>query len=114
MAFLDKRCDHKDWLRWPIELLRRGVWAGETITVHGPHGPDTPCMWGETEGECDGSGLLRTFHFRPMSGIRGIYDVRGVTIRDVEEGEKYPVLRMSELTPKARRWLSNARKAITR
>jgi len=110
MAYLDKRGDdRKDWLRWAIELLRRGILAGETITVHGPHGPDAPFMWGETEGEIDGSGFGRTLRFRTVSGIRGIYDVRGVTVRD-EEGEKYPVLPVSELTPKARRWLAKARR----
>jgi hypothetical protein len=110
MADLDKQTDRLDWRRWAIELLRRGIWAGDTITVHGPHSP-YDYMWGETEGETDeisGSGFCRTFSFRTASGIRGIYDVRGVTVRD-DEGERYPVLPASELTVKARRWLLSAK-----
>src|SRR6266851_3108367 len=104
MAELEKRNDRKDWLRWAIELLRRGIWAGDVITVHGPHVPHVPYMWGETEGWLDGQGLGSTFRFRTPSGIRRIYDVRGVIVRN-EEGERFPVLRISELSPKARRWL---------
>jgi hypothetical protein len=85
MANLEKRRNRKDWLRWAIELLRRGIWAGETIIVHGPHGPDTSFMWGETDGSSDPpdglfSGCKVTF--RTASGIRGKYDTRGLRVWD--------------------------------
>ncbi len=112
MADLEKRDDRKDWLRWAIELLRRGVWAGDIITVHGPH-PGASCMWGETEGQLDvGAGWygtpFATVEFRTVSGIRGIYDVRGVTVRNRDTREKLALLRASELSPKARRWMAVA------
>jgi hypothetical protein len=75
MAELEKRRNRKDWLRWAIELLCRGIWAGETITVHGPHGAGASFMWGDTDGWIDPrddpySGCRVTF--RTTSGIRGI------------------------------------------
>ena len=52
MAELEKHGNRKDWLRWAIEFLRRGIWIGEVITVHGPH-PSAPYMWGEVDGWVD-------------------------------------------------------------
>jgi len=104
MADLEKHGDRKDWLRWAIELLRRGIWAGDVITVHGPHGPDSPFMWGEVEGWLDGAPGGGLFTFRTASDICGIYDVRGVRVRD-DDGNSFPLLPPSELSPKARRWL---------
>ena len=115
MAELEKHGDRKDWLRWAIEFMHRGIWPDETITVHGPHGPDASYMWGEAEGHLD---LADRFEgcsvvFRTASGIRGIYDVRGVTVKD-REGNKYPKLKLSELTSKARRWLAVAERLSER
>jgi|HubBroStandDraft_1064217.scaffolds.fasta_scaffold05938_2 hypothetical protein len=37
MADLNKRNDREDWLKWAIEFMKRGLWAGDCITVDGPH-----------------------------------------------------------------------------
>jgi len=116
MADLDKRDDREDWLKWAIEFMRRGLWAGDTIVVHGPHSP-VDYMWGEAEARVDG-GRSRIdggpywsqFEFRTASGIRGIHDVRGVRVKDAADGTPFPVLKLSELTPKAQRWLRMARR----
>ncbi len=108
MADLEKRDNHKDWLRWAIELMRRGIWADNTITVHGPHHPDAPFMWGEAWGTVDGHNYNALFKFQTASGIRGIYDIRGVTIQD-EEGNQFRIRSIRELSPKAQHWLKVAR-----
>jgi len=45
-----------------------------------------------------------SFAFRTASGIRSIHDVRGVRIW-ADGGENFPLLRESELSQRARRWL---------
>src|SRR5208283_1866612 len=44
MAILDKERDRDSWLPWAIEFMRRGLWLGQEIEVHGPHheGRDLP------------------------------------------------------------------------
>jgi hypothetical protein len=100
MANLEKRLDRKDW-------LRRGIWAGETIIVHGQHGSDASYMWGETDGTSDPpDGLFSgcKVAFRTASGIRGKYDIRGLRVHDTHH-TIYLKLPESGLSPKARRWL---------
>jgi hypothetical protein len=48
MADLNKRDDREDWLKWAIEFMKRGLWAGDYITVHGPHSP-ADYMWDEAD-----------------------------------------------------------------
>ncbi len=114
MAELEKHDNRKDWLRWAIEFLRRGIWVGEIVTVHGPH-PGASYMWGEVDGWVDWfpptvdtkaqiSNGWMSFAFRTASGIRSIYDIRGVRVW-ADGGENFPLLRESELSQRARRWL---------
>jgi hypothetical protein len=43
----DREGTRREWVRWAIEFMRRGLWLGDVITVHGPHGPEG--MWGEAD-----------------------------------------------------------------
>jgi hypothetical protein len=119
MAHLQKDYDKQSWLRWSIELLRRGLWARDMITVHGPH-PGAPYMWGEAEvsfdkapGVCDERLFGTEVEFRTASNIRGFDDLRGLRVYDKEDRDTYPLLALTRLTPKARRQLKAYRKQLT-
>ena len=110
MSDLCKYENRNDWLVWAIELLKRGIWADDMIKVNG--GPHASCLWGEAEGWTDGDGVTYggTFTFSTNSNIRGMYDVRGVRVTCKDTGERFPIRPISDLTPKARRWLRVARR----
>jgi len=106
--------DRESWIRWAIEFMRRGIWPDDTITVHGPHDAING-MWGEAEGSFDPlneSCGVRTFHFQTARNVRK-YHPRGVRIMD-EDDNQYPILKISELSPNARRWLRAARRTLAR
>jgi hypothetical protein len=96
--------------------MRRGLWLGEYITVHGPHDAPADRFWGEAEASLERDGDLFDVHFYSDRKIRNIYDVRNVRIfdgsaserRNTEDRAAFPILKPSELTPKARRWLKTA------
>ena len=112
MGDLHKRDDREDWLKWAIEFMKRGLWADDYITVHGPHSP-ADYMWGEAQAEWDGVGHWLRCEFRTARRIRGIHDVRGVRIVDAYDGSiRYPIQKASELTPKAQRWLRAAQRTL--
>ena len=54
MATLDKHTDRRDWLKWAIEFMRRGLWLDDEITVHGTHAPPANYIWGEATARIDG------------------------------------------------------------
>jgi hypothetical protein len=109
MAELHKRDDREDWLKWAIEFMKRGLWADDYITVHGPHS-SADYMWGEADASWDGTGRSVQCIFETARGIRSIHDLRGVRIVDAEDRSiHYPIQNVSDLTPKAQRWLRNAR-----
>lgn len=113
MADLEKHgTDRPGWLRWAIALLKRGIWAADIITVHGPHGPEVPFMWGECYGELDGEtpGTMVEVTFRTRGRSRGIRDLRGLRVTESSSGDTFPLLKASELSPKARRWLRVAQR----
>ena len=56
MADLNKRDDREAWLKWAIEFRKRGLWASDYITVHGPHSP-ADHMWGEADATCEAYAL---------------------------------------------------------
>ncbi len=87
--------------------MRRGLWLNEIITVHGPHGPEG--MWGEAEATEDGSSSFCQCKF-VTGGARNIYDIRRVRINstDGSDSVRFPLLKKSELSPKAQRWLKAA------
>ena len=110
MADLYRHVDREGWIRWAIEFVRRGLWPDDLITVHGPHAP-YDFMWGEADATFDGERLGGHFTFRTASGIKGIFDVRGVRIRQTDGWE--PCIALSkerDLSPNARRWLRAARR----
>jgi hypothetical protein len=115
MAFLDKHGNREDWLKWAIEFMRRGLWVGEAVEVHGPHGPNADLMWGEAEASEEG-GDESTFEvsFTTVRGITGIHDVRGVRIQVKEPfagiPERFPLRPEATLSRNARRWLKVARR----
>jgi hypothetical protein len=113
MAELNRIRDRKDWLTWAIEFVRRGLWLGEEITVHGPH-DSSLSMWGEAsarlgltreEIDCSFVAIANGSKFRPGR-------VRIVNTEDKDE--RFPVLKESELTPKAQKWLHAARRTLHR
>lgn len=103
----------QEWNRWAIEFLRRGLWLGEYITVHGPHSP-ADYMWGEAEVSRDGNGWGVEAKFTTGRGSRGFYDLRGLRIFEGQGRERttYPILSHTRLTPKARQWIKAARRRI--
>src|SRR5262249_24532310 len=106
MADLHKRVDREDWLTWAIEFMRRGLWLDEEITVHGPH--DASCvMWGDALAFTDGDQYGVECSFR-ASGKRNKYRPTRIRICD-EEHQPFTVRRVSDLTPKAQRWLRAAK-----
>lgn len=113
MADLEKHQDREDWLRWAVEFMTRGLWADDLITVHGPHTPPADCMWGNAEAWIDGADMGAICVFTTPRAIRGRHDVQGVRISS-DSGERFPILKASELTPKARRWLRAARTVLKR
>jgi hypothetical protein len=115
MATLDKRTDRRSWLKWGIEFMRHGLWLDEEITVHGPHEPPADHMWGEATARIDGERDLRGVlcGFKTTRQVRSKYDVRHVRIFDAEDKEEaFPVLKISQLSPKARKWLKTARRTL--
>ena len=94
MAYLNKDDRREAWIAWGIEFVRRGLWPSPDIEVHGPHSP-TDWMWGQAEAETH-DGMFAEVSFRTASGIRGIHDVRGVTITSlhdsIESGTQVPLL----------------------
>ena|SRR6266700_172333 len=113
MAELDKHQHREDWLKWAIEFMRRGLWLGPEITVHGPHEPPSDYMWGEAEALIDGEkDSLGTCVFRTTRQARK-YHPRNVHIMDGDNGPAFPLKKESELTSKAQRWLRVARSVLT-
>jgi len=95
--------------------MRHGLWLDEEITVHGPHEPPRNHMWGEAAARIDGQGKLGAVFcsFRTTRQVRGNYDVRHVRIVNAEDkDESFPVLKISQLTPKARKWFKIARRTL--
>jgi hypothetical protein len=114
MADLHKYDDRESWTDWAIEFMRRGLWLDDNITVHGPHNAPADRMWGEAEASLDGIRCGYELYFCTASKSRGIHDFRGLRIveRNVpaRDRTRFPVMKVSELTPKARRWLKAARR----
>ena len=118
MANILKQSDRESWIGWAIEYMRRGLWLDECITVHGPHDAPADRFWGDAEATKDANGDYIETHFYSDRKIRNIYDVRNIRIFDgsndsyipVEDRITFPILKLSELTPKARRWLKAAQR----
>lgn len=115
MAELRKREDREDWIRWAIELMRRGLWLGPEITVHGPHEPPSDYMWGEAEASIDGEkDSLGLCVFSTTRQARK-YHPSHVKITDSACPEViFPLKKESELKANARRWLKVARRLVER
>jgi len=113
MAELGKHENRESWILWAIEFMRRGLWLGPEITVHGPHEPPDNFMWGEAEASIDGEvDSLGLCVFRTSQQARK-YHPSHVEIRDSDSPEIiFPLKKESELTPNARRWLKVARRLV--
>lgn len=113
MAYLDKRKDREDWLHWAIEFARRGLWADTLITVHGPHDP-TNAMWGDAEARTHGGEANESFECDFVAVANGS-KYRPVRVRiwnHEDHEERFPLVKPSQLTPQARRWLRVARRTL--
>ncbi len=104
MAELHKQHDRADWLTWAIEFMRRGLWLDEEITVHGPH-DSTNRMWGDATARIDGKEWGPDCSFQAVANRIYIWNAD-------DKDERFPVLKASELTPKAQRWLRIARRML--
>jgi hypothetical protein len=107
----------ESWVAYAIEFALRGLRPTGIIEVHGPHGPYAPYLWGEA--------VVTTFDSphpkwgRPIyevrfrtnlipdrqTGARARYDLSGLGFRTWDEDQTFPKLRLSEMTPRNRRWL---------
>ena len=108
--------ERESWLTWAIEFMRRGLWPDEEITVHGPH-DSSHAMWGSAEAELDCNRNCRiNCCFSGFATARFRYSkYRPQRIRiwnESDENEHFPILRTSELTPRARKWLSAAERTL--
>lgn len=111
MAYLDRRHDRADWLTWAVEFMRRGLWLDEQITVHGPHDV-SGAMWGEATARVDGERWWPDCAFRAFAK-RSKYRPTRIHIWNQDDKEqRFPLLKASELTPKAQRWLRVARRTL--
>lgn len=111
MADLNKHEDKKDWLTWAIEFMRRGLWLDEEITVHGPH-DSSNAMWGSAFARKDGHEWWPECSFR-ADAKHGMYRPIGIRIWITdEESCTFPLLKTSELTPKAQKWLRTSRRTL--
>lgn len=113
MADLDKARDRESWLTWAIEFMRRGLWLGPEITVHGPHEPPRNYMWGEAEASIDGAkDSLGPVVFRTTCQAHKYHPAHVRIWTADDRDEHFPVLNASELTPRAKRWLRVARSVL--
>ena len=112
MADLEKRHDRESWLTWAIEFMRRGLWLGQEITVHGPH-DSTNAMWGDACARIDGEDGGPNCVFRAFANNSKYRPVRVCIWNAEDKDQLFPVLKASELTPKARKWLRVARRTLT-
>jgi hypothetical protein len=114
MADLNRHDDRESWTDWAIEFMRRGLWLDDNITVHGPHNAPADRMWGEGEASLDGIRCGYEVYFCTASKSGGIHDFRGLRIveRNVPARGRirFPLMKLSELTPKAQRWLKAAQR----
>lgn len=114
MAELEKHREREEWLRWAIEFMRRGLWLDNTIIVHGPHSPHS-FVWGEADAQLDSERDFPHVKFRTSSNIRNKFDVCGMRVwEDDQARQAFVVMKKSELTPKARRWLETATRTLAR
>jgi hypothetical protein len=109
MAELDKRRDRESWLTWAIEFMRRGLWLDQEITVHGPHDSSNR-MWGDAGARLDGQEWGPNCSFRALANHSKYRPVRICIWNQDDKEQHFPVLKASELTPKARKWLGVARR----
>ncbi len=111
MAELDKRTDHESWLTWAIEFMRRGLWLDQEIAVHGPH-DSTNRMWGSASARIDGQEWGPECSFRAFAKRSKYRPVRIWIWNADDKHERFPVLKVSDLTPKAQKWLRAARRTL--
>ena len=111
MADLHKRDDRIDWLTWAIEFMRRGLWLDEQITVHGPN-DESRIMWGTATARIDGDEWGPECDFRALAG-RSKYRPTRIVIWNAEDKDtRYTLMKLSDLTPQAQRWLRVARRML--
>lgn len=120
MAVLGKHDDRESWIKWAREFVRRGFRPPDFITVHGPHSPPGDCHWGEAECTRDGnSDNVIEVSFSSRRPCHK-YVVRNVVMWEHDEyGDaayepdiRFPLLKPSELSPRARRWLRVAERVL--
>jgi len=117
MAILEKHIDREDWLRWAIAFMQLGLWLDVEFEVHGPHYPSGR-MWGKVLARVDSTGenvpcvFLAKAHRSKYDPV----DIR-VFMGDVNEPvetDRFPLVKASQLTPRARRWLRGAQRTANK
>lgn len=111
MAQLDKRDDRESWLTWALEFMRRGLWLDEEITVHGPH-DSTNSMWGNATARVDGQEWGPDCSFLAVAKRSKYRPARMRIWNTDDKEERFPLLKVSEITPKAQKWLRAARRTL--
>src|SRR5262245_567593 len=89
MANLEKHSHQEAWLAWTIQFMRRGLYPVGDIEIHGPHAPPGDFMWGKAFCK-DIDGRYHEVEFRTRR-CRSIWDIRGVTVRQIEKEFGYDV-----------------------
>ncbi len=114
MATLLKHVNRKEWRAWAIEFMRRGLWLGDEIDVHGPH-DSSGKMWGDAYARIDGAQQSEP---EPECSFRAVADPNKylparVQIRNKDDNQQvFQLLKTSDLTRQARRWLPVARRTL--
>jgi len=110
----------EDWIRWAMQFMRRGLWLGDSIEVHGPH-DSSGQMWGDAEAWTDDAASSRWAHRNYVScvfsasGTKSTHRLTNILVRsEPDRDDCFPVLKASELTPKARRWMRAAGRALAK
>ena len=110
MAGLSKKDD--GWYAWAVELVRRGLYPTDCITVHGPHGYPADFMWGEAESCKSMTGDYHDVIFQSRRPCWGYLNIHGVTVWEADTDPRitFPILKEKELTPEWRRLLASVKK----
>lgn len=114
MAEIGKYEDRESWIKWTREIVRRGLWPVKYITVHGPHPYPGDHHWGNATCTRDSDpDEIVEVEFQSRRPCRK-YIVRNVEMwTDGPWGkETFPLLKLSELSMRARRWLRVAKRML--
>jgi hypothetical protein len=113
MAILEKRADREAWLRWAIALMWRGLWLDVKLEIHAPHDRSKRVWRGSAWATVASTGenVPCVFFAKARRSKYDLVDIRvymGELGTPLEETDRCPVAKVSQLSPRARRWLRAA------